>query len=116
MAAPRVTLTAPILQLHDVVEPEPVGYGATYVANPPARIAIVGIGYADGYPRNLGNCGTAAVEGRRVPVVGRVSMDLISIDVTAVPSDAARVGAAVELIGPTVGVDEVAEAAGTISY
>jgi alanine racemase len=111
-----VTLTAPILQLHDVTEPEPVGYGATYVANPPARIAIVGIGYADGYPRNLGNSGTAAVEGRRVPVVGRVSMDLISIDVTGVPSDAARVGAAAELIGPTVGVDEVAVAADTVSY
>ena len=66
------TLTAPILQLHDVAEPEPVGYGATYIANPPARIAVVGIGYADGYPRNLGNNGTAAVQGRRVPVVGRV--------------------------------------------
>ena len=111
-----VTLTAPILQLHDVAEAEPVGYGATYVANPPARIAIVGIGYADGYPRNLGNCGTAAVGGQRVPVVGRVSMDLISIDVTGVPRELARVGAAAELIGPSVGVDEVADAAGTISY
>jgi alanine racemase len=82
----------------------------------PGIALYVGIGYADGYPRNLGNCGTAAVEGRRVPVVGRVSMDLIVIDVTGVPSDAARVGAAVELIGPTVGVDEVAAAADTISY
>ncbi|HET7608295.1 MAG TPA: alanine racemase [Gammaproteobacteria bacterium] len=111
-----VTLTAPILQLHDVGEPEPVGYGATYVAAPPARVAIVGIGYADGYPRSLGNVGAAAVQGTRVPVVGRVSMDLISIDVTAVPRDKVEVGAAVELIGPTVGVDEVAAAAGTISY
>ena len=110
------TLTAPILQLHDVAEPEPVGYGATYVANPPARIAVVGIGYADGYPRNLGNNGTAAVQGRRVPVVGRVSMDLISIDVAALPREAVSVGDAVELIGPTIGVDEVAAAAGTISY
>jgi len=111
-----VTLTAPILQLHDVGEPEPVGYGATYVAAPPARIAIVGIGYADGYPRNLGNRGTAAVAGQRVPVVGRVSMDLISLDVTAIPRDGVEVGAAVELIGPVVGVDEVAAAADTISY
>jgi alanine racemase len=111
-----VKLTAPILQLHDVGEPEPVGYGATYVAAPPARIAIVGIGYADGYPRNLGNVGTAAVHGTRVPVVGRVSMDLISIDVTSLPRDTVEVGAAVELIGPTVGVDEVAAAADTISY
>ncbi len=109
-------LTAPILQLHDVAEPEPVGYGATYVANPPARIAVVGIGYADGYPRNLGNNGMAAVQGQRVPVVGRVSMDLISIDVAALPREAVSVGDAVELIGPTVGVDEVAALAGTISY
>jgi len=111
-----VTLTAPILQLDDVAEPATVGYGATYVANPPARIAILGIGYADGYPRNLGNCGTAAVAGQRVPVVGRVSMDLIALDVSALPREAVRVGAAAELIGPTVGVDEVAAAADTISY
>lgn len=111
-----VTLTAPILQLHDVGEPEPVGYGATYVAAPPARIAIAGIGYADGYPRNLGNCGTAAVDDRRVPVVGRVSMDLLSLDVTGLARETVRVGAAVELIGATVGIDEVAAAAGTISY
>jgi alanine racemase len=111
-----VTVTAPILQLHDVVEAEPVGYGATYVANPPARIAVVGIGYADGYPRNLGNNAAAAVQGRRVPVVGRVSMDLLSLDVGALPRESVAVGDAVELIGPTVGVDEVAAAAGTISY
>jgi len=111
-----VTMTAPILQLHDVVEPEAVGYGATYVATPPARIAVVGIGYADGYPRNLGNNGTAAVQGRRVPVVGRVSMDLLALDVAGLPRDAVRAGDSVELIGPTIGVDEVAAAAGTISY
>jgi alanine racemase len=113
---PVATLTAPILQLHDVAGPETVGYGATYVASPPARIATVGIGYADGYPRNLGNVGTAAVEGRRVPVVGRVSMDLIAIDVAGVPANSVRAGDPVELIGPTIGVDEVAAAAGTISY
>jgi alanine racemase len=111
-----VTLTAPILQLRDVAEPQTVGYGATYVAQPPARIAVVGIGYADGYPRNLGNVGTAALHGHRVPVVGRVSMDLITVDVGDLPRDEVRVGDAVELIGPTVGVDEVAAAAGTISY
>jgi alanine racemase len=82
----------------------------------PARIAVVGIGYADGYPRSLGNGGTAAVRGRRVPVVGRVSMDLISIDVAALPREAVAVGDSVELIGPTIGVDEVASMAGTISY
>ena len=111
-----VTLTAPILQLRDLDEPQPVGYGATYVASPPARLAVVGLGYADGYPRNLGNLGIAAVKGRRVPVVGRVSMDLVCVDVGALQRDAVRVGDRVELIGPTVGLDEVAAAAGTISY
>ena len=53
-----VTLTAPILQIREIGEPQTVGYGATYVANPPARLAVVGIGYADGYPRSLGNAGT----------------------------------------------------------
>jgi alanine racemase len=111
-----VTLTAPILQLREIGEPAPVGYGATYVAAPPARIAVVGLGYADGYPRNLGNRGTAAVHGRRVPIVGRVSMDLMTVDVGALPRDAVRVGDLVELIGPTVTLDEVAETAGTIAY
>lgn len=111
-----VTLTAPILQLRDIGEPQTVGYGATYLACPPARIAVVGFGYADGYPRSLSNCGTAAVHGQRVPVVGRVSMDLIALDVGALPRGAVRVGDPVELIGPTVSVDELAAAAGTISY
>jgi alanine racemase len=114
--APVVTLTAPILQLREIGEPQTVGYGATYVASPPARLAIVGVGYADGYPRSLGNRGVAAVGGARVPVVGRVSMDLIAVDVGSLPRDRVRVGDPVELIGPTIGVDEVAAAAGTISY
>jgi alanine racemase len=109
-------LTAPILQLRDIERPEPVGYGATYVASPPARIAVLGIGYADGYPRHLSNCGVAAVRGQRVPVVGRVSMDLTLVDVSSLPRNDVRVGEPVELFGPTVGIDEVATAAGTISY
>lgn len=111
-----VTLTGDILQLREIGEPQPVGYGATYVASPPARLAVVGIGYADGYPRSLGNRGIAAVHGQRVPVVGRVSMDLLCVDVGGLPAARVRVGDAVELIGPAVGVDEVATAAGTISY
>jgi len=110
------TLTAPILQLRDIDSAQPVGYGATYVASPPARIAVLGVGYADGYPRSLGNAGVAAIGGVRVPVVGRVSMDLMCVDVGALPRDDVRVGQAVELFGPTVGIDEVATAAGTISY
>jgi alanine racemase len=110
------TLTAPILQLRDIERPEAVGYGATYVASPPARIAVVGVGYADGYPRHLSNCGVVAIRGKRAPVVGRVSMDLILVDVGSLPRDDVRVGEPVELFGPTIGIDEVATAAGTISY
>jgi alanine racemase len=110
------TLTAPIVQIRDVEQAQTVGYGATYVVRAPARLAIVGAGYADGYPRALGNRGAAALAGRRVPVVGRVSMDLLCLDVTGVPPDLACVGAPVELIGGTIGVDEVAALAGTISY
>jgi alanine racemase len=110
------TLVAPIVQIRDVEHAQTVGYGATYVATPPARLAIVGAGYADGYPRALGNRGAAALAGKRIPVVGRVSMDLLCVDVSSVPAALAQVGALVELIGPTVTVDEVAEHAGTISY
>jgi len=115
--APVVTYLAPILQIREVTDAAvPVGYGATYVAQPPARLAVLGSGYADGYPRSLGNRAAAAVNGTRVPVVGRVSMDLICVDISALPRDSVRVGDFAELIGPTVGVDEVAEQAGTISY
>jgi len=111
-----VTLVGRILQIREIGEPAPVGYGATYLATPPARLAVVGVGYADGYPRSLGNRAAAAIRGERVPVVGRVSMDLICVDVGRLPREAVRVGDEVELIGPIVGVDEVAETAGTISY
>jgi alanine racemase len=113
---PVVTLSARIVQIREVNEALTVGYGATYGALPPARLAVLGVGYADGYPRALGNAGAAAVRGWRAAVVGRVSMDLVCIDVSAVPADEARCGDWVELIGPTVTLDEVATAARTISY
>jgi alanine racemase len=113
---PVVTLGARVLQIREIAAPAPVGYGATYLASPPARLAVVGVGYADGYPRCLGNRGQAAVRGVRVPVVGRVSMDLLCVDVGALPAGTVREGDEVELIGPTVALDEVAETAGTISY
>jgi alanine racemase len=113
---PVVTFEAQILQVRDVEEPGTIGYGATYGVAPPAKLAVIGVGYADGYLRSLGNRGTASVRGVRVPVVGRVSMDLTCIDVTHVPVGFVSVGEWVELFGPTVPLDEVAAAAGTISY
>jgi alanine racemase len=93
---------------------ESVGYGAAFSAAQPTRIAVVPVGYADGYLRCLGNRASAWVAGRRVPVVGRVSMDMITLDVTAVAD--AQAGSEVELIGAHVPVDALAEAADTIGY
>jgi alanine racemase len=114
--APVVTLSGRILQIRQVDEGLTVGYGATYGVAPPTRLAVVGVGYADGYPRILGNRGSAAIAGRHVPVVGRVSMDLITVDVSNVPPAESRVGDWVELIGTEIGIDKVAAAANTISY
>lgn len=109
-------LHSPILQVREVTEPVTVGYGATYGVEPPARLATVGAGYADGYPRALGNRGRVYLGGVLAPVVGRVSMDLLTIDVTGVPEDAVFPGAMVELLGEHVAIDALAEAADTISY
>jgi alanine racemase len=111
-----VRLQGRILQLREIDPPRSVGYGATHRAAGSTRIATVAVGYADGYLRSLSNRGSAWLGDRRVPVVGRVSMDLITLDVTGVSAEATRPGALVDLIGPSLSADEVAEAAGTIGY
>ncbi len=111
-----VNLRGRILQLREVVAPVTVGYGATHQAMPPARLAVVGVGYADGYRRSLGNRAHACVAGMRVPVVGRVSMDYLCVDVTALPAGAVHCGDHVDLIGNGVSLEELAQAAGTINY
>ncbi len=110
-----VRFEARVLQLREVDHDQTVGYGATYRARGKRLIAVVGAGYADGMPRLLGNLGVAAVRGQRVPYVGRVSMDLITLDVSEVASNVA-VGDWVELIGDVVTLDEVAALARTIGY
>ncbi|MEQ8860600.1 MAG: alanine racemase [Pseudomonadales bacterium] len=110
---PVVTLEGRILQLRDVAAGESVGYGATFTARAPLRLAVVGLGYADGLPRLLSNRGEVAVGGRRCAIVGRVSMDLTTVDVSGVD---AAVGDWVEFVGPQVLVDEVAAWAETIPY
>jgi alanine racemase len=114
--APVVTLEAPILQVHDVAGPGSVGYGATYRTRAGARIATVPVGYADGYLRAASGRASARIAGQEVPLAGRVSMDLISLDVSALAPEAVRPGVLVELIGGPGGVDRLAEAAGTIGY
>jgi len=91
-----------------------VGYGGTFVAERPMRIGIVACGYADGYPRHAPTGTPVAVDGVVTRTVGRVSMDMIAVDLGPVP--AAAPGSAVELWGDTVPIDAVATAAGTIGY
>ena len=111
---PVVRLQAKILQIRDVDTPQTVGYGATHRFAGPARLATLAAGYADGYLRSLSGRGTAHIGEVAVPVVGRVSMDLITVDVTRVPE--ARLGDMVDLIGPHHDIDALAEEAGTIGY
>jgi alanine racemase len=107
-------LLAPVLQVRQVAAGTPVGYGATWVAKRDSRIATIAAGYADGYLRALSSRGIGIIAGRPVPLVGRVSMDLITLDVTDAPD--LRPGDRVEMIGPGQTPDEVAALAGTIGY
>ncbi len=113
---PVLRVQSRILQLRDIRAGTTVGYGATHEAGSNRLIATVGTGYADGYPWSLGNKGIASVGGHRVPVVGRVSMDLITLDVSGVPLELVQPGQMVDLIGPDISLEEVAERAGTINY
>lgn len=109
------TLEARVVQVRSVPAGEAVGYGATHVCRRKSRIAILSAGYADGIHRAIAG-GEAAVGGRRVPYAGRISMDLLALDVTDLPEGAVGRGDFVELFGPTVPVDELAVRAGTIGY
>lgn len=111
-----VHLQARILAVRDVDPDRTVGYGAAHTVTLPSKIATIAVGYADGYPRAAGSRGTMRLGGFAVPVVGRISMDLVTLDVSAVPPDIARVGAWVEVIGPGRSIDEVAADCGTIAY
>ena len=105
-------------QVQEVGRGETVGYGRTWRALRDSRIAVLPIGYADGYPRNLGNRSRVLIGGRAVPVVGRVCMNITLVDVTDIPE--VGVGDEVVLIGSqgdaTITVEELAELAGTINY
>jgi len=113
---PVLRVQSRILQLREIKPGTTVGYGATHEAGSNTMIATVGTGYADGYPWSLGNKGVASVRGHRAPVVGRVSMDLITLDVTGIPPELVQPGQMVDLIGPDISLEEVAELAGTINY
>lgn len=111
-----VRLQGKILQVRTIDTPQTVGYGATYTAQGATRVATLSVGYADGYHRSASNRGMAYIGEHPAPLVGRVSMDLITIDVSNVPEALCRPGMLADLIGPHNPVDDVAERAGTIGY
>lgn len=118
---------ARILQIRSAKEGETVSYGATHRLSRPSRLAVASIGYADGYLRSLSGAGiplradgsvgaSGFIAGKRVPVVGRVTMDLTIFDVTDLPEGSVQAGNYLELFGANVALDEVARAGGTIGY
>ena len=108
-------LTARVLQVRRAAKGETVGYGATFRTKRPSLLATAAVGYADGIIRAISNRGAGAIGGVRAPVVGRVSMDLVTLDVTDVPG-AITTGTEVEFIGDTITLEEIAAAADTVSY
>jgi alanine racemase len=114
---PAMTLTSQIIGVQDLAAGDGVGYGSTFVAQKPMRIGIVACGYADGYPRhasNEGRCTPILVDGERTHTVGRISMDMLAVDLSHLPHSGW--GSTVTLWGAGLGVDEVAASAETIGY
>ena len=109
-----VSLRARVIQVRDVSRGETVGYNGAWAASAGSRIATVSVGYADGFLRALSNCAHAGFDGCTVPLVGRVSMDLTTFDVTACPTLVP--GDWLELMGPQQDPDALAVAAGTNGY
>ncbi|PSJ38993.1 alanine racemase [Allosphingosinicella deserti] len=111
-----VQLSAPIIQVRTIAAGDGLGYGLTGGADHERQVAILGIGYADGWPRQLGNTGAAYHRRVRLPIVGRVSMDSLAVDVTMLAEEVLCEGLHLELIGPNQSLDQVARDAGTIPY
>ena len=111
---PVMRLDSELIATRDVPAGETIGYGAAFRCEQALRVGIVACGYADGYPRHVPTGTPVLVDGARTRLLGRVSMDMLCVDLTGLPG--AGVGTAVELFGPGLPVDEIAAAAGTIPY
>lgn len=111
---PVMTLESKVISVRELSAGEPVGYGARFVSPRPTRVGVVAMGYADGYPRHAPTGTPVLVAGKRAQLIGRVSMDMLCIDLTDVPE--AGLGSSVELWGKRVLASDVASQAGTIPY
>lgn len=111
-----VRLSAEILQINYIQKPSTIGYGATYRASSGQVIATVPIGYADGLSRRLSNKGLCYIGGQECPIVGRVSMDLVNIDITNTPENFHKIGQEVEFINDKYTISDIAKDVGTIDY
>lgn len=113
---PVVRLDVAVIQTRTVPPGTRIGYGGAQIAEDEMHLATIAAGYADGLPRSLSQRGAVYYKGIRLPIVGRVSMDSIIIDVTALPDGALQLGTLVEVLGPNQSLEDVARDAGTISY
>lgn len=113
---PAVQLHARVLQIRQIAAGEGVGYGHDYIADASRRLATIGVGYADGWPRSIANACAVWFDGHRLPLVGRVSMDSFTVDVSALPTSVLIEGDFVELLGPSQSIADAARYAGTIAY
>ena len=111
---PVMHLSAPLISKRRLTAGEPIGYGASWYAPEDMDVGVVGIGYGDGYPRHAPSGTPVLINGRRAPLIGRVSMDMLSVDLRDVPE--ASVGDRATLWGPGLPADDIATAAGTIAY
>ena len=111
---PVMTLSSEIIAVRELPEGEPIGYGRRFTTDQPTRVGVVAMGYADGYPRHAIDGTPVAVNGKMTRVIGKVSMDMMTVDLTGQPD--AKIGDPVELWGAQVDVNRVAACADTISY
>src|SRR5690606_18232885 len=111
---PVMTLESKIISVRELPAGEPVGYGARFVAERPTRVGVAAMGYADGYPRHAPTGTPVAVDGVRTRLIGRVSMDMLTVDLTDLPQ--AGLGSRVELWGREVAASEIAYGCGSIPY
>ncbi|MDB2414856.1 alanine racemase [Rickettsiales bacterium] len=111
-----ISLKSNILQIRKIDSSDRLGYGATANLPKGGLVAVIAIGYADGYQRSLSNKGKCFIDGKIVPILGRVSMDMSIIDVSSLPENSLYQGKEVEIIGDNITIDDIASDAGTISY